>query len=151
MTPRGCYWSVKQDHQFLTKISTLETRVQSQVKLYQKLKKWYLIPPCLTLSIIRYGSRVKWSILGKRVVPSPTSWSSGYSKRSLLVALDSSCQLYFTTIIYIYIYIYIHIYLIFSASAMNVFIQAFHNESIFKWSTTCLNSGFSFSLTGCPT
>ena len=22
-------------------------------------KKWYLMPPCLTLSIIRYGSRVK--------------------------------------------------------------------------------------------
>ena len=29
-----------------------------------------LIPPCLTLSIIRYGSRVKWSNLGKGVVPS---------------------------------------------------------------------------------
>ena len=25
-------------------------------------KKWYLIPPCLTLSIIRYVSKVKWSI-----------------------------------------------------------------------------------------
>ena len=38
-----------------------ETWVQSQVELYQRLKKWYLISPCLTLSIIRYGSRVKWS------------------------------------------------------------------------------------------
>ena len=36
------------------------------------LKKWYLIPPCLTLSIIRYVSRVKWSNPGKGVVPSPT-------------------------------------------------------------------------------
>ena len=30
--------------------------VQSQVKSYQKLKKWYLISPCLTLSIIKYVS-----------------------------------------------------------------------------------------------
>ena len=36
-----------------------ETWVQSQVESYQRLKKWYLMPPCLTLSIIRYGSRVK--------------------------------------------------------------------------------------------
>ena len=35
-------------------------------------KKWYLMPPCLTPSIIRYGSRVKWNILGKGVAPSPT-------------------------------------------------------------------------------
>ena len=26
---------------------------QSQVESYQRLKKWYLMPPCLTLSIIR--------------------------------------------------------------------------------------------------
>ena len=38
-----------------------ETGVQSQVVSYQILKKWYLMPPCLTLKIIRYGSRVKWS------------------------------------------------------------------------------------------
>ena len=36
------------------------------------LKKWYLIPPCLTLSNIGYISRVKWSNLGKEVAPSPT-------------------------------------------------------------------------------
>ena len=35
------------------------------VQSYQRLKKWYLMPPCLTLSIIRYGSRVKWSNPGK--------------------------------------------------------------------------------------
>ena len=35
-------------------------------------KKWYLIPPCLTLSIVRYGSRVKCSNPGKGVAPSPT-------------------------------------------------------------------------------
>ncbi len=38
-----------------------ETGVQSQVESYQRLKKWYLISPCLTLSIKRYVSRIKWS------------------------------------------------------------------------------------------
>ena len=38
-----------------------EAGVQSQVKSYQRLKIWYLMPPCLTLSIIRCGSRVKWN------------------------------------------------------------------------------------------
>ena len=37
-----------------------ETGVQSQVESCEKLKKLYLISPCLTLSIIRYISRVKW-------------------------------------------------------------------------------------------
>ena len=48
-----------------------ETWVQSQVESYQKLKKWYSMPPCLTLSIVRYGSRVKWSNPGKGVAPLP--------------------------------------------------------------------------------
>ena len=38
-----------------------KTGVQSQVELYQRLKKLYLMPPSLALSIMRYGSRVKWS------------------------------------------------------------------------------------------
>ena len=42
-----------------------ETGVQSQIKSYQRLKKWYLIPPCFKLSIIRYGLRVQWSNPGK--------------------------------------------------------------------------------------
>ena len=58
-----------------------ETWVQSQVESYQRLKKWYLMPPCLTLSIVRYGSRVKWSNPGKGVAPSPTPWCSKLSKR----------------------------------------------------------------------
>ena len=36
---------------------------------YQNLQKWYLIPPGLTLSIIRYISRVKWRNPGKGVHP----------------------------------------------------------------------------------
>ena len=80
-----------------------ETWVQSQVESYQRLKKWYLIPPCLTLSIIKYGSRVKWSNPGKGVAPSPTPWCSSYRKGSLRVTLDYSCQLYFTYILLKYL------------------------------------------------
>ena len=58
-----------------------------------------MIPPCLTLSIIRYVSRVKWSNPGKGVAPSPTPRCSSYWKGSLLVVLDYSRQLYFYYII----------------------------------------------------
>ena len=68
-----------------------ETWVQSLVESYQRLKKRYLMPPCLTLSIITYGSRVKWSNPRKEVAPSPTPWCSSYRKRSLRVALDFGC------------------------------------------------------------
>ena len=47
-----------------------ETWVQSLVESYLSLKRWYLIPPCLALSIIRYGSRVSESIQGKEWHPS---------------------------------------------------------------------------------
>ena len=67
-----------------------ETWVQSQVESYQRLKKWYL-----TLSIIRFGSRVKWSNPGKGVAPSPTPGCSSYRKASLRVTLDYGRQLYF--------------------------------------------------------
>ena len=69
---------------------------QSQVESYQRLKKWYLIPPCLTLSIIRYVLRVKWSNPGKGVVLSPTLRCSSYWKGSLRVSLDYSRQLCFS-------------------------------------------------------
>ena len=67
-------------------------------------KKWYLIPPCLALSDIRYVSRVKWCNPGKRVAPSPTPRCSSYWKGSLRIALDYSRHF---TYFYIYIYIYI--------------------------------------------
>ena len=57
-----------------------ETWVQSQVESYQRLKKWYLMPPCLTLRNIRYGSRVKWSNPGKGVAPFPTPRCCSYQK-----------------------------------------------------------------------
>ena len=71
-----------------------------QVESYQRLKKWYLIPPCLTLSIIKYRSRVKLSNPGKGVAPSPTPWCSSYWKGSLQVTLDYCCQIYYTIIIF---------------------------------------------------
>ena len=73
-----------------------KTWVQSQVESYQRLKKWYLMPPCLTPSIIRYRSRVKWSNPGKGAAPFPTPWCSSYRKGSLRVTLDYGRQLYFT-------------------------------------------------------
>ena len=57
-------------------------------RVIPKTLKWNLIPPCLTLSIIRYGSRVKWSNPGNGVAPSPTPWCSSYRKGSLRVTLD---------------------------------------------------------------
>ena len=105
-----------------------ETWVQSQVASYQRLKKWYLMPPCLTLSIIRYGSRVKLSNPGKGVAPSPTHWCSSYRKGSLRVTLDYGRQLYFTYI-YIYIlYIYIYIYILGQGLSKNYVIKASHEK-----------------------
>ena len=42
------------------------------------------MPLCLTLSIIRYISRVKWCNPGKGVAPFPTPWWSRYRKVSQL-------------------------------------------------------------------
>ena len=73
-----------------------ETWVQSQLASYQRLLKWYLIPPCLTLGNIRYVSRVKWSNPGKELAPSLTPWCSSNRKGSLLVALDYGRQISLT-------------------------------------------------------
>ena len=45
-------------------------------RVIPKTQKWYLMLPCLTLSIIKYKSRVKCSNPGKIVVPSPIPWCS---------------------------------------------------------------------------
>ena len=60
---------------------SLETRIQYQVGSYQRLKKWFLIPPCLTHTIISYESRVKWSNPRKAVSSSFTPRCSSYWKR----------------------------------------------------------------------
>ena len=46
-------------------------------------KKWYLIPLCLTLSIINYGSRVNWNNPGKGGALSPTRRCCSFWKSSL--------------------------------------------------------------------
>ena len=51
----------------------------------------------LTLSNIRYVSRVKWSNPGKGLAPSFTHRCSTYWKRSLWVTLDYGRQLYLLT------------------------------------------------------
>ena len=71
--------------------------VQSQVASYQRLLKWYLIPPCITFRIIRYVSGVKWSYPGKGVAPSSTPRCCSYWKGGLLVALDYGRQLIMNT------------------------------------------------------
>ena len=70
-----------------------ETGVQSLLESYQRLKKWYLMLPCLTLSIKRYGSRVKWSNPRKGVAPFPTPQCSSYWKGSARVTLNYGRQL----------------------------------------------------------
>ena len=66
----------------------------SPKSLHTKDLKMVLDTSLLTLSIIRYISRVKRSNPGEGVVPSPTPRCSSYWKRSLLVALDYDHQLY---------------------------------------------------------
>ena len=63
-------------------------------RVISKTQKCYLMPPCLTLSIIRYGSRVKWNNAGKGVAPSPTPWCRSYRKGSLWVTHNYRRQLY---------------------------------------------------------
>ena len=87
--------------------------VQNQVESYQRPEKRYLIFPCLTLSIIWYVSRVKWSNTGKRVALSPIPRCSSYWKESFCVALDYGRQLYLLTFIYIYVYVCIYTYVIY--------------------------------------
>ena len=55
------------------------------------LKKLHLMPLCLTLSIIRYGSRVKWSNPGKTVT---LSLAVVAIEKSLRVTHDYGQQLY---------------------------------------------------------
>ena len=77
-------------------VEVQETRVQSQVESCQRLKKWYLIPPCLTLSIRRKGSRVKWNNRGNGVVPSPTPWCSSLAIEKGAFGLPSTTVANFT-------------------------------------------------------
>ena len=65
--------------------STLRVLIEMDILSGIATKKRF---SCLTLNIIRYGSRVKWSNPGNGVAPSPTPWCSSYRKGSLRVTLD---------------------------------------------------------------
>ena len=67
--------------------SDSEDRGSIPGRVHTRLQKWYLIPPCLTLSIIRYGSRVKWSNPGNGITPSPIPQCGNYWKGSLRVTI----------------------------------------------------------------
>ena len=71
-----------------------ETWVQSQVELYQRLKKSHLMPPCLTQHY-KVWIKGKWSNPGKGVAPFPTPRCSSYGKGSLQVALNDNRPTYF--------------------------------------------------------
>ena len=62
-------------------------------RVISKTQKWYLMPPCLILSIIRNGSRVKRSNPGRGVVPSTTPRCSSHWKGSLRFSLEYGRQL----------------------------------------------------------
>ena len=70
-------------------------RFQSQVELYQRLKKWYMLP-CFILSIIRYGWRAKWRYPRKEKAHSPIPRCSSYLNGSFRVAFDYRRQLLLT-------------------------------------------------------
>ena len=60
-------------------------------KVIPKTQK-LVLDASFTPSILRYGSRVKWSNRGKVLAP---LWCSGFRKESLRVTRDYSRQLYF--------------------------------------------------------
>ena len=70
-----------------------ETEVQSQVKSYQSLQNWYLMPPYLALSTIKWKSRVKRSNLGNGIAPPTKPRCSSYWKESLRVTLYEGGEL----------------------------------------------------------
>ena len=61
--------------------------IQSQVESHQRLRKWDLIPPCLTQHF-NVRDKVKRSNPGKGVAPFPIFWCSSYWKGSLRIVLD---------------------------------------------------------------
>ena len=123
-----------------------------------KTQKWYLMLPCLTLSIIRCISRVKWSNPQKGVAHSPKPRCSSYRKRD-----PSSCNLLrpptftvYISIIYSFIFPFSRFFQVFFLSFFLSFLiftfffiscfrdLNFHSSLIFGFSTL-LSSTHSFS------
>ena len=62
----------------------LATRGSIPCQVLPKTQKWFLMPPCLIFSFLRYGLRVKWFNPGKGVAPSPTSRYCSFYKKGAL-------------------------------------------------------------------
>ena len=75
--------------------------------LYQRLLKWYMIPPCLTLSNIRYILRVKWSNPGEELCP-PLHLGVITIEKGAFWSLSTTVAK-FTRHICMYIYMFIYI------------------------------------------
>ena len=88
------------------------------------------MPPCLTLSIIRYRSKVKWRNSGK-VSPTPTPRCSSFWKGSLRVALEYGHQLYIYVCICIFFY---SCFLrVFAHSYISIFLSNTNNLYTLMW------------------
>ena len=72
--------------------------------IHTKDSKWYLLSPCLKLSIIRCGSRASGAIQGKEL-SLPLHLGVVAVKKGAFGSLSTTVG-QFTTFIYIYIYIY---------------------------------------------
>ena len=127
------YWSTWVDCWSLVR----ETWVQCKVVSYQKLKNWYLLPPCLTFSCIRYVSRVKSSNPGS------------YWKGSLWVTVDNGRQLYFLLFLVFlmyqtwYVYWFLFIYLLtlfFNFCHPLLFNSLFNSSTVWNESSLLLKS-----------
>ena len=95
------------------------------------------MPPCLTLSIIRYGSRAKWGNPEKGVAPSPTPWCSSFWKGSLWVNLYYSCQHYlFIQVNQMFCYISSHFIIVYKTKVMEVLIDGALWRVKFYWKCT---------------
>ena len=70
--------------------------VQSQVKSHQRLKKWYLIPPCLTLSIIKVY--IKGKVEQSREKNCALTYTSAVANEKGALRLPSTTVANFTTL-----------------------------------------------------
>ena len=107
-------------------------------RVIPKTQKWYLMPPCLILSIIRYRSEIKWSNPGKGVAPSSTPWCSSYRKGSLQVTLNYGCQLYLLTYLSINV-IFITLSFVILDLSMIIWFQKLHlNDGLVHFASICV-------------
>ena len=99
------------------------------------------------LSIIRYGSRVKWINPGNEVVPSPTPQSSSYWKRSPRFTLDYGHhkQLPFNRSVYHFFFLSFIYFYVPSCSFLNIHLFTFSIKNYFLFLSFFFFVSFFFS------